>query len=73
MSSHHQAPDRVGTGLRVVGRDSSDGTVEALEDPGLRFCIGVQWHPEEDRDGSGLALFRGLVECAAGRAREEVA
>jgi len=44
-SLHHQAVDRVGTGLEVSGR-AADGTVEALELPGARWCLGVQWHPE---------------------------
>jgi gamma-glutamyl-gamma-aminobutyrate hydrolase PuuD len=65
VSCHHQAPDRVGEGLAVAARDSEDGVVEALEDPELRFCVGVQWHPEEDLDGSGLTLFRSLVAHAA--------
>src|SRR3954467_836339 len=42
-SFHHQAVDRLGTGLRVVAR-ASDGTVEAVE--GAGFVVGVQWHAE---------------------------
>jgi putative glutamine amidotransferase len=41
---HHQAADRLGTGLRAVGW-SRDGIVEGLEDP-ERFVLGVQWHAE---------------------------
>lgn len=46
-SSHHQAVDRLGRGLRVVAR-APDGTVEALEpaQPSPRFVLAVQWHPE---------------------------
>lgn len=44
-SLHNQAIDRVGTGLRVSGRDL-DGIVQAVEDPAARFLVGVQWHPE---------------------------
>ena len=61
-SLHHQAVDRVGTGLAVSGR-AADGGVEALEIPGALWCLGlcgawgfvvpgalwclgVQWHPE---------------------------
>src|SRR3954451_586806 len=40
-SFHHQAVDRVGEGLRVVGH-AEDGTIEAIEGPG--FMVGVQWH-----------------------------
>lgn len=65
VSCHHQAPDRIGDGLSLVARDSDDGVVEAVEDPEHPFCIGVQWHPEEDRDGLGQSLFRALVAQAA--------
>jgi putative glutamine amidotransferase len=61
-SSHHQAPVRLGAGLVPAAR-ADDGTVEALEDPTLRFAIGVLWHPEEDEAG-GDALFRELVGAA---------
>lgn len=44
-SYHHQAVDKPGRGLRVVGQ-SADGTVEALESSEGSFVLGVQWHPE---------------------------
>ena len=44
-TSHHQAVDRVARGFAVVAR-ASDGTIEAMEKPGARFCCGVQFHPE---------------------------
>ncbi|GAA2809284.1 gamma-glutamyl-gamma-aminobutyrate hydrolase family protein [Kitasatospora sp. CM 4170] len=50
---HHQAVDRIGRGLQVTAR-SADGTVEALELPGHRFVLGVQWHPETDPDDDRL-------------------
>jgi putative glutamine amidotransferase len=59
-SSHHQGLDRVGEGLDVVGW-AEDGSVEAIEDPGHRFAIGVLWHPEEGQD---KRLFEALVEEA---------
>ena len=68
-SCHHQAPDRLGRGLRPSAT-APDGTVEAVEDPGRRFAVGVLWHPEEDPD-EGLPLFQALVERA--RERAEVA
>lgn len=44
-SVHHQAIDRLGTGL-VVAATADDGLVEAVElDRG--WVIGVQWHPED--------------------------
>jgi putative glutamine amidotransferase len=44
-SFHHQAIDRLGDGLKVTAR-APDGTIEAVEDPGREFLIGVQWHAE---------------------------
>jgi len=57
--SHHQAVDRIGESL-VVTAKSGDGLIEALELPGARFVVGVQWHPEEEGD---VRLFRGLLEA----------
>ncbi len=46
VNSHHgQAIRKVGEGLIVSGM-SPQGTVEAIELPSKRFCMGVQWHPE---------------------------
>ncbi|MEY2342665.1 gamma-glutamyl-gamma-aminobutyrate hydrolase family protein [Acidithiobacillus sp. IBUN Pt1247-S3] len=44
-SWHHQAVDRIGTGLSVVAW-ASDGLAEALELADRRWCVAVQWHPE---------------------------
>lgn len=40
---------------------AEDGTVEAMEVSGDRFCLAVQWHPEMAADAG---LFRGLVEAS---------
>ncbi|WP_150305018.1 gamma-glutamyl-gamma-aminobutyrate hydrolase family protein [Pseudomonas saliphila] len=44
-SLHNQAIDQVGVDLQVTARDL-DGIVQAIEDPGHPFLLGVQWHPE---------------------------
>jgi putative glutamine amidotransferase len=64
-SFHHQAPDRLGRGLKVSAR-SPDGIVEALEDPTALFHLGVQWHAEclVERPEQ-LVLFEALVDAAA--------
>ena len=63
-SFHHQAPGRVGDGLRVVAR-APDGIVEGLEAPGAEFELGVQWHPEGFADRpEQAALFAAFVEAA---------
>ncbi|MCW2713968.1 MAG: Anthranilate synthase component 2/putative glutamine amidotransferase [Frankiales bacterium] len=46
---HHQALARVAAELTPVAW-AEDGVVEAVEAAGRRFCVGVQWHPEEGRD-----------------------
>ena len=46
-SSHHQAVERVGEGLRVVAT-SEDGIVEGIESiDDAWWTVGAQWHPEE--------------------------
>jgi putative glutamine amidotransferase len=61
-SFHHQA-------VRALGKDliatawAEDGTIEAIEQPGERLVVGVQWHAE------GLSphapLFEALIDAAA--------
>ena len=65
-SHHHQAVGRIGDGL-VESAWAADGTLEAIEDPGMRFAVGVQWHPEA---GDDRELFRALV-AEASRYRAE--
>jgi putative glutamine amidotransferase len=66
-SYHHQGVADVGS-LTATGwvpddvlPDGSE-LIEAVEDPSLRFAIGVQWHPEDTAD---FRLFDALVEAAA--------
>lgn len=58
-SYHHQAVSDPGE-LTVTGR-ADDGVIEAVEDQGRRFVLGVQWHPETAGDPRP---FRALVEAA---------
>jgi putative glutamine amidotransferase len=70
-SHHHQGVQRVGDGLEVTGWATIDELPEALEVPGNRFSLGVQWHPEADETSP---LIAALVEEAREYAtrREEV-
>lgn len=63
---HHQGVDAIGEGLRVTGWSALDELPEAIELPGRRFVLGVQWHPEVDPDSRVIEVF--VAECAAARA-----
>jgi putative glutamine amidotransferase len=71
-SHHHQAVDQLGTNL-IATAWSSDGLIEALEDPRSdRFLLAVQWHPELawSRDRLSLALFKRFIEACENYSRE---
>jgi putative glutamine amidotransferase len=57
LSHHHQAVDRLGEGLIVSGSSTLDELPEAIELPGRRFVLGVQWHPEADVESPVVAAF----------------
>ncbi len=67
-SSHHQAVEIAGDGLRVAARSDGDGVIEALEStaPDEQFVLGVQWHPERSyaTDAPSRAIFTALVAAA---------
>lgn len=64
-SMHHQAIKTLGNGLEVVAK-SEDGVIEAIQAKNHRFCVGVQWHPEElMKTEESQNLFRTFVyECS---------
>ena len=70
-SSHHQAIESAGDGLRVCARTPEDGVVEAIENTpdglGGGFVVGVKWHPERSFDASAVsrALFARFIGEAA--------
>ncbi len=64
-SYHHQSNDRPGDGLKVVAK-TDDGIIEAVEDDGDRWFIGLQWHPERTPDSNATkAIFSSFIEAAA--------
>lgn len=62
-SFHHQAVRTLGDDL-VATAWAEDGTIEAIEEPGERLVLGVQWHAEGLRAHN--PLFELLIAAASG-------
>lgn len=63
-SSHHQAADVIGDGLKVSAICREDGIIEAIEGvDDSHYVLAVQWHPERSvgRDSISLKLFLAYV------------
>ncbi|MEI6666100.1 MAG: gamma-glutamyl-gamma-aminobutyrate hydrolase family protein [Chloroflexota bacterium] len=62
-SRHHQAvtPERLAPTVTATGRTEHSGftVIEAIEVPGHRFALGVQWHPERPEMRADSALYNG--------------
>jgi putative glutamine amidotransferase len=62
VNCHHHQSVREHPGF-VASAHAADGTLEAIEAAGERFCVAVQWHPETADDAG---LLSGLVRAASG-------
>jgi putative glutamine amidotransferase len=63
-SRHHQSVGSLGKQF-VASAIAPDGVIEAIEAPDARFCVGVQWHPENFwRTGEFRGLFDAFVDAA---------
>ena len=63
-SAHHQAVRAPGDRL-VVNATAPDGVIEGVEAPGVRFCLGVQWHPEFHIDAGDRRIFDAFIGACA--------
>jgi len=62
-SFHHQAIGRPGEGARVTAH-APDGLIEAIEMDNDPLWLGVQWHPEWDRESLATQrLFQAFVKA----------
>ena len=60
-SRHHQSVKRLAEGFEGSAT-APDGVIESMERRGAKFCLGVQWHPENFwRTGEFRPLFEGFV------------
>jgi putative glutamine amidotransferase len=66
-SRHHQSVGRLGQHLAATAT-APDGVIEGIESTIGRFCVGVQWHPENFwRTGEFRPLFDAFVSAARTR------
>lgn len=65
VDSHHRQAVTDPGRLEVVAT-ADDGLIEAIRDPGRRFMLGVQWHPERTLDPAlGSGILAALVAAAS--------
>ena len=62
-SSHHQAVLKPGRGL-VVNAKAPDGVIEGIEHTDMRFCMGLEWHPEYLASEEDRRIIAAFVEAA---------
>jgi putative glutamine amidotransferase len=71
-SRHHQSVGVLGKRF-VASATAPDGVIEAIEAPDARFCVGVQWHPENFwRTGEFRGLFDAFVDAARSALRKPI-
>jgi putative glutamine amidotransferase len=63
-SSHHQALDRLGDGIKVVARHEGDDVIEQVRLEGYPSLLAVQYHPERHE------LYQPLFDLFAGQVRK---
>ena len=61
-SAHHQAVKTV-SDQTIINAYTADGVVEGIEVPSLKFCLGVQWHPEFEIDPGDTHIFLALIDA----------
>lgn len=65
---HHQAVAEGSLAPGLVPTARIDGFIEAFEDPGRRWIVAVQWHPERTADpdlsAAATRIFRAFAEAA---------
>jgi len=63
-SRHHQSVKRLASGFDLSA-NSPDGVIEGMERRSAKFCVAVQWHPENFwRTGEFRPLFDGFIAAA---------
>ena len=62
-SAHHQSVKKIGAGLKV-NATAEDSVIEGIEAENLRFCLGIQWHPEFLIDKNDIVIFNEFIKAA---------
>lgn len=63
-SCHHQGVDQAAPGV-LISALADDGLTEAIELPGKKFVLGVQWHPEFSyrKDPDAMKIIAAFVKA----------
>ncbi|MFI4984286.1 MAG: gamma-glutamyl-gamma-aminobutyrate hydrolase family protein [Rickettsiales bacterium] len=63
-TTHHQAVDKLGKGF-ITSATAPDGVIEAIENPEMPFCLGVEWHPEYLTTPEDNLIFEQFIKACA--------
>ncbi|MEY2665798.1 MAG: hypothetical protein RLZZ480_903 [Candidatus Parcubacteria bacterium] len=63
VNSHHHQAVKSESGQFIVSAQSEDGVIEAIEVPGKKFCLGMQWHPEHLVHPKELDIFKAFIDA----------
>ena len=58
---HHQAVHDLGKDLRVSAV-APDGVIEAIEHTEQKFCLGVEWHPEYEKNEDDSKIISAFIQ-----------
>ena len=56
----------ISTNTAHITAQSEDGIIEAIEFPGKKFALGVQWHPEDlfENDENMKKIYKSFIDSA---------
>lgn len=62
-SHHHQAVNKLGKNL-IINAVAPDGVIEGIEHVDKKFCIGLEWHPEYEKNVEDSKIFKAFINAS---------
>ncbi len=62
-SAHHQAVLKPGNNILINAYSEKDGIIEGIEHKDMKFCVGVQYHPEFEITTADTNLLASFVKA----------